>query len=73
MVLAGTMWVPEGGEPKALKFTICCMRARVPPESTGTITHIVSVGKYHHCNNKDVKDNNDNDNSSDKGKRFLYK
>lgn len=35
-----------GQPPSSLRLTICCISAKVPPESTCTMTHIVSVKEY---------------------------
>lgn len=43
-----------GEDPSSLRLTICCIRARVPPESTCNITQMVSVRKnyyLHWCKN----------------------
>ena len=34
-----------GDDPSSLRLTICCIKAKVPPESTCKITHIVSIKK----------------------------
>lgn len=43
------VWVMEVGgglPPNSLRFTICCISAKVPPESTCTMTHMVSEMRY---------------------------
>lgn len=44
------VWVVEVGgglPPNSLRFTICCISAKVPPESTWTMTHMVSGDRNH--------------------------